>query len=360
MNVLLITPNLKPGGSQKILLSLLNNLNLNTYILNYKKKDNFLAHFLKDKSKLIISNSKYITFSFFELNKIINDKKIDVIMSSIRTINILIGLYSFLLGKKIKIFYHEPNVLTEFENLNIKLILRKILMKISYSRATKIIANSNDTKKDLLNHNIVKESKITVISNPVDLNVVDCKLDDRFNRILSKDKFIIISCGSLTFQKNFELLINAFKEVKKNKTNAFLVILGDGILKENLKKISDNLKLSDDILFLGNVKNPQSYFKLANLYVCSSIYEGFGLTIVEAMLLGLPIVSTNCPGGPKEILENGKKGYLVKNNDIDDLRDGILKSVRNPIKYSVKEIEDKYLSRNIAKKYMNVFNEKNN
>ena len=360
MNVLLITPNFKPGGSQKILISLLNNLDTNTYILNYKKKENFLVHFLKDKSKLIISNKKYIIFSFFELNKIINDKKIDVVMSSIRTINILIGLYSFLLSKKIKIFYYEPNVLTEFENLNIKLILRKILMKISYSRATKIIANSNDTKKDLLNHNIVKESKITVISNPVDLNDEDYKLDDRFNRVLSKDKFIIISCGSLTFQKNFELLINSFKEVKKNKTNAFLVILGDGVLKENLQKISDNLKLSDDILFLGNVKNPQSYFKMANLYVCSSIYEGFGSTIVEAMLLGLPIVSTNCPGGPKEILENGKKGYLVKNNDIDDLKNGILKSVDNPIKYSIKEIKDKYLSRNIAKKYMYVFNEKNN
>ncbi len=360
MNVLLITPNLKPGGSQKILVSLFNNLNSNTYILNYKKNENFLAHFLKNKSKLINSNSKFITLSFFELREIINDKKIDVIVSSVRTINILIGLYSFLFSKKLKIFYHEPNVLTEFENLNIKLILRKLLMKISYSRAVKIIANSNDTRRDLLNHNIVKDSKITVISNPIDLDIEDHKLDVRFNEILSKDKFIIISCGSLTYQKNFELLINAFKEVKKNRTNAFLVILGDGVLKENLQKVSNNLELSDDILFLGNVKNPQSYFKLANLYVCSSIYEGFGGTIVEAMLLGLPVVSTNCPGGPKEILENGKKGYLVKNNDIDELRNGILKSIDNPIRYSVNEIKDKYLSMNIAKKYMNVFNEKNN
>ena len=66
------------------------------------------------------------------------------------------------------------------------------------------------------------------------------------------------------------------------------------------------------------------------MYVCSSIYEGFGSTIVEAMMCGVPIVSTNCPGGPKEILENGEKGYLVLNDNIDELKNGILKSIDAP------------------------------
>lgn len=360
MNVLLVTPNLNPGGSQKILISLFNNLSTNTFILNYKKKENFLAHLVKDKSKLIYSNSKYLTLSFFELNKIINEHNIKIILTSIRTINIIIGLYSFFFKKEIKIFYYEPNVFTEFENMNFKLFIRKFLMKLAYSKADKVIANSNDTKKDLLKHKIIKEKKITVISNPIDLYQGKDKLDNRFNHLLSLKKFIIISCGTLTEQKNFELLINSFKKIKIKNKNAFLVIIGEGILRKKLEALSDNLKLLDDILFLGNVKNPQTYFKLSNLYVCSSIYEGFGSTIVEAMMCGLPIVSTNCPGGPNEILENGKKGYLVLNNNINELKRGILKSIENPIKYSIKEIKDKYLSKNIAMKYEKVFNEKTN
>lgn len=360
MNVLLITPNLNPGGSQKILISLLNNLKTNTLILNYKKKENFLAHLIEDKSKLIYSNSKYTSLSFFELNKIINDYNIDIILTSIRTINILIGIYSFFFTKKIKLFYYEPNVLTEFENIKLKLSIRKFLMKLAYFKANKIIANSNDTKKDLLKHRIVSEKKITVISNPVDLYQGEDKLDDRFNYLLSSKKFIIISCGSLTQQKNFELLIKSFKKIKLENKNTALVIIGDGILRKKLEVLSSNLNLLDDVLFLGNVKNPQTYFKLSNLYVCSSIYEGFGSTIVEAMMCGVPIVSTNCPGGPKEILENGEKGYLVLNDNIDELKNGILKSIDAPKRYSIEEIKNKYSSINIAKKYMNVFNEKIN
>lgn len=233
-------------------------------------------------------------------------------------------------------------------------------MKLAYFKANKIIANSNDTKKDLLKHGIVSEKKITVISNPVDLYQGEDKLDDRFNYLLSSKKFIIISCGSLTQQKNFELLIKSFKKIKLENKNTALVIIGDGILRKKLEVLSSNLNLLDDVLFLGNVKNPQTYFKLSNLYVCSSIYEGFGSTIVEAMMCGVPIVSTNCPGGPKEILENGEKGYLVLNDNIDELKNGILKSIDAPKRYSIEEIKNKYSSINIAKKYMNVFNEKIN
>lgn len=360
MNVLLITPNLNPGGSQKILISLFNNLNTNTFIFNFKKKENFLFNLLNNKSKVIYAKSRYTIFSFFELNKIIQEKKIDIILSSIRTINILLGLYGFFLSKNVKIIFHEPNVLTEFKDFNFKSRIRKTLMRISYYNANKIIANSHDTKRDLLNYKIVDEQKITVISNPIDFHDDFYTLDDRFNHKLKEKKYIIISCGTLSYQKNFDLLIKAFSDIQIKKNNASLVILGEGILEKKLKKLANDLNSIDEILFLGNVKNPQSYFKKSNLYVCSSIFEGFGNTIVEAMLTGLPIVSTNCPGGPKEILDGGKKGYLVLNNNINELKRGILRSIENPIKYSIKEIKDKYLSKNIAKKYEKVFYEKTN
>ena len=357
MNVLLITPNLYPGGSQKILISLINNLSTNTFILNFKKNENFLLNLINDKSKVIHAQSRYTIFSFFELNKIIQEKNIDVVLSSIRTINILLGLYGFLFSKKIKLIFHEPNVLTEFESFTLRTIVRKILMTISYYKAYKIIANSNDTKKDLLNHKIVNNQKVIVISNPVDLHDDNIRLDDKFEKKLKEKKYIIISCGTLSYQKNFELLIKAFNNIKINNNNISLVILGEGPLEKKLKELSHKNNFNDEVLFLGNVKNPQSYFKKSDLYVCSSIFEGFGNTIVEAMLTGLPIVSTNCPGGPKEILDNGKNGFLVKNNSVDDLEKGILRSMKNPIKYSVQEIKKKYLSKNIAKKYENVFYE---
>lgn len=120
----------------------------------------------------------------------------------------------------------------------------------------------------------------------------------------------ILSAGSLKDQKNHFLLVEAMNLLDP-KMDASLVIIGKGELRDLLQERIDELGLQDRIRMPGYMVDPSPYFRSADLFVLSSDYEGFGNVIVEAMSVGLPVVSTDCPDGPAEILDHGKFGTLV-------------------------------------------------
>ena len=124
--------------------------------------------------------------------------------------------------------------------------------------------------------------------------------------------------------KNQELIIRAYNKIK-NRSNTKLLILGQGEKKEELQTLANNLGIGDDVIFLGWRKNPFNIISQCDLFVLSSDWEGLPLVIIEAMSFGIPVISTDCPSGPREILENGKYGVLVKPKDEDKLADAISK-----------------------------------
>lgn len=340
IRALFIIPNLNQGGSQKLIINLINFIKIKTKILFiYKKDEIFLKKSLNKNIKLIYSNKNKILKSFFEVNRIIEKKKINLIFSCLRNMNIIIGMFAYFFTSKVKIVFHEPNVLDEFRNKNIINLLKLFIMKLSYRKAHHIIANSNDTKKDLLKYKIVPKKKIIVISNPI--SVSEKKLDN----IKNVEKFInsrypIIGCGTLTYQKNFQLLIKAFDLFEKKIKNSCLLIVGDGPEKSKLKKLIYKLKLSNKVMLCGSLENPYIVFKASRLFVLSSRFEGFGNVLIEALFAKLNIVSTNCPGGPKDILENGKYGYLAKNDDVLDLSYKMLEAYKKPKKIMLNILEN--------------------
>ncbi len=129
----------------------------------------------------------------------------------------------------------------------------------------------------------------------------------------------IIAVGRLVPQKDYPTLLRAFREVVLEKGQARLVILGEGALLPELKSQAKALGIEEYVWFAGFVENPFAYIKRASVFVLSSVSEGFGNVLVEAMGLGVPVVSTNCSGGPAEILENGKWGQLVPIADVKAL-----------------------------------------
>jgi glycosyltransferase involved in cell wall biosynthesis len=138
-----------------------------------------------------------------------------------------------------------------------------------------------------------------------------------------------LGAGRHTQQKDFPTLIKAFSKVRQN-TKCRLCLLGKGELSDEYVALADRLGIEDSFELLGYVDNPYKYMRGADLFVLSSIWEGFGNVIVEAMACGTPIVSTDCPSGPAEILDEGEYGSLVPVGDSEKMAEAIISSLENP------------------------------
>jgi glycosyltransferase involved in cell wall biosynthesis len=166
-------------------------------------------------------------------------------------------------------------------------------------------------------------------------------VDDRHSRLRSeevadqewfvrKDCPILIAAGRLAPWKGFSDLIHAVKYVSTRR-RIRLLILGDGPLRSELEELIDSLGLRDTIRLCGYVENPLKFFTQADVFVLSSHVEGLPNVLVEAIMCGCTPVSTDCPTGPREVLQDGKYGYLVRVGDPVALASGIEQALDHPI-----------------------------
>jgi glycosyltransferase involved in cell wall biosynthesis len=138
----------------------------------------------------------------------------------------------------------------------------------------------------------------------------------------------VIAVGRLTPQKDYPTLLRAYAAARERGLPHRLVIVGDGDLRDELTGLAREMELGQHVLFLGHRDNPYPYIRRADCLVLSSVFEGFGLVLAEAMALGVPVVSTDCPSGPAEILDAGQAGLLVPMRDVDALANALLRMTR--------------------------------
>ncbi len=146
---------------------------------------------------------------------------------------------------------------------------------------------------------------------------------------VQQDVPVIISAGRFSSEKDFSTLIQAFAKLRK-KRQAKLILLGEGSLRASLEDLAKQLGVIDDLTMPGFVENPFAYLARADVFVLSSAHEGFGNVLVEAMACGTPVVSTDCPSGPREILDGGRYGALAPVGDADALAAAIQQKLDNP------------------------------
>jgi len=185
-----------------------------------------------------------------------------------------------------------------------------------YPWADGIIAVSEGVADDLVQLLKIPRERIRVIYNPI----VTPALFDKSRALIEHPWFtrgeppVLLAAGRLTAQKAFDVLIRAFAQVRKDH-RVRLLILGEGEERPALEALIREYELEQDISMPGFVLNPYPYMANAAAFVLSSRWEGLPTVIVEAMALGLPIISTDCPSGPREILQDGKYGQLVPVED---------------------------------------------
>ncbi len=321
------------------------------YISNFFS-DKFDKEIKKIGIKKIQVNANRTITSFFEISKIIKELKPDLIFSIQTHASVLILLINlFIFNNTLKIVCCE-RLSPESYKVNLKGRIILSLAKILYKNAKKIICNSKELSNEI--KKITNSKNVTFIYNPTLKNNLK-KLSYKFK--INKEPFknkknkkIIISIGRLDKTKNHLMLLKAIKHIKKNERLS-VVLIGEGYKKKELISYSKKINFRNNLHFLGFKKNPYPYLVKADLFILTSNYEGLPNVLIEAMSLNVPIISTNCPSGPKEILLNGKAGFLVNRNDHVSLSNKIKLFLDKPkIFYKKKLFYKKSLKRFSPKK----------
>jgi len=225
-------------------------------------------------------------------------------------------------------------------------------MRLIYPLAHTIIAVSNGVAEDLSTVLALPKSRISVIYNPVVTKSLKQQAEIPVTHTwLQSDRIpVVLGVGRLTKAKNFETLIQAFSIVLET-ISAKLIILGEGEERSNLENLVRQLNLVNEVDLPGFTENPYSYMKRAKLFVLSSLWEGLPTVLIEALSCGTQVVSTDCPSGPREILENGKWGTLVAVNDGQALANAMIDAIKNPSYFSNPESWSEYTLKNILLQY---------
>jgi glycosyltransferase involved in cell wall biosynthesis len=202
------------------------------------------------------------------------------------------------------------------------------LIRIFYPAAHHVVTVSEGIGEDLKQLSPRLKSKTQVVHNPV----IDQEIFQKAKAPVShpwladEEVPVILGVGRLSREKNFDLLLRAFAKVCAVR-DARLMLLGDGPKREHLERLVNKLQIEDQVDMLGFVDNPYPYMADASLLVVSSIFEGLPTVIIEALACGCPVVSTDCPSGPREILGDGTWGELAPVDDEEALADAMLDSL---------------------------------
>lgn len=321
MKVLFCIDSLTKGGAERVICNLSNYLiehndvsivTLNTCTPEYLIDKKIELASLENNKTIIYENEKNNVIKKVLLmmkrirlmKKQIKKINPDIIISFLPYTSFITLLANKKLNKKVIVSVrNDPKI--EYESK-----IYNFLMKKLYPKANGFVFQTKDAKKYF---DEIFDFDYEIIPNPINPDFV-CK---PFN---GKRKMEIVNVGRLYHQKNQKLLIEAFSKIADKYPNYKLIIYGEGIERNNLQHQINELNLTNKVILYGNVSDIKEKIYESSLFVLSSNFEGMPNALMEAMALGLPVISTDCPcGGPKFLIKNNESGILVPINDVEKM-----------------------------------------
>ena len=221
-----------------------------------------------------------------------------------------------------------------------------------------VIAQCDAMKEQLLEKKLVKKEQISRVYNPVSRDLIAKTMEIRIpfaKREVDRTREIVF-IGRLDPQKNLPHLVEAFTMLYKKMPNTCLRLIGNGNLTDAIKKKVEDKGLSGCVYFEGVCKDMENIYARADMIVLSSEYEGMPNCLIEAIGCGIPIVSYDCPIGPREIVVDDVNGYLVKYNDINQLAEKMEECLkRDWDEERIRRTAEKFDVSYIAKEYIDLF-----
>lgn len=323
----LFLPSLRGGGAERVMVHLARGFaerGFQVDLVLAKAEGPYLAE-VPPSVRVVDLRASRVLFSLPGLVRYLRKERPYALLSALNHANVIVCLAHRLARVPSRLVISEHNTLSASRPQNARGRLLPWFMRWTYPWADAVIAVSQGVAEDLVRTLGISAERVKVIYNPV----VDDDLLTKSKEPLDHPWFtegappVILGVGRLTEQKDFPNLIRAFALVRAQRP-ARLMILGEGELRPQLEALVHELGLQDDVALPGFVENPYAYMARAAVFVLSSRWEGLGVALIEAMASGTPVVSTDCPSGPREILEDGRWGRLVPVGDVDALAEAIV------------------------------------
>ena len=327
-------PSLDDGGAQRLILNLSHGFTergYNTDLVLAQATGAYYSEIPKLVRVVDLKASRVIS-SLPALVRYLRRERPQAMLCALNYANIIALWAKRLAGVSTSIIVSEHNTLSiAVRNAHLwRQRLMPNLISRFYPWADDIVTVSQGVAKDLSELTGLPKERIKTIYNPV----VTPNLAQKAQASLDHPWFkageppVVLAVGRLNPQKDFPTLIKAFAQVCQNHA-ARLLILGEGSERPALESLIEKLGLTNQVSLPGFVINPYSYMARAHVFVLSSRWEGLGNVLIEAMYCGTPIISTDCPHGPREILQDGKYGQLVPVGDVAALAQAIKRSLHS-------------------------------
>ncbi len=320
-SVLFVIPTLGGGGAEKVLVNLVNHLDRAKYkieILTLFKCDTnrkFLRSDIPVRScfgKQFSGNRvllKLFTTRFL-YNKIIG-RKYDIVVSYLEGPGERVVSGCPYPETKLVNWVHVEQHSLKAASSSYRSVRE---FKEAFNKFDFTLAVSETVKEDISSF-IQVNHPLEVVYNTLEVDAIKAKSKEEPNIIFDDKQLNIISVGRLTEAKGFDRLIKVHSYLRKENFDCNLYILGKGDLRESLESMAEELGVSDTVHFLGFHANPYKFVNSADLFVCSSRREGFSTAVSEALLLGVPVVSTHCSGAKELLGKNNEYGIIVDNSE---------------------------------------------
>jgi glycosyltransferase involved in cell wall biosynthesis len=320
------------GGAQQVFIDLAKGFLRNNYQVDFvlkKKGGEYLSKVPKQIKVYDLGASRLIA-SLLPLVSYLQKYKPDILISGLELPNTIALISSLISHHKPKVIISIHNIVdSSFEKRNLKYGIELLIQRLLFPKADVVICVSNGVAEDAQQYFNLPSEKVRIIYNPVDIDKVRSKSKEKIGDRFIFDEantYFIIGVGRLTPRKDFSTLIRAFN-IAHHQVPSKLIIFGEGEQRQELEELVQNLGLIDQVILPGYVPNPYIYMAHSDVLVVSSVEEGFGLVIIEALAVGCPVVSTNCPGGTMELLDNGEYGEIVPMGDEISMASAIIKTI---------------------------------
>ena len=312
IKLLIASPNLECGGSERFVSILCNNISLEEFDVTLVVLDNSNPFYKINCSAIKIIDLKISTVrkSFFRMRKVVKSVKPDIIFTTANHLNLFFAIFKRMLTGTIKIIARESSIVSIQKKQEKFTWLFNGLLKLYYKRLDFILCQSTYMQEDLVEHYQINKEKTIVINNPVEIIEGDLQLNNLNKSGERTYKFITVA--RLSKEKGLARLIDAVSYLK---IPFIYHIIGEGIERKPLEQLIIERNLQGKAILEGAKTQPYQNMQNADLFLMGSYHEGFPNAVIEAGLLGIPVVAFDAPGGLKDIIVAGENGLLVQHDN---------------------------------------------